>query len=114
MKLPDGAIIPILYDSVLPYIPDRRPRPTEIDSCRRIQLTLRDDRDPYHFNSRLSTLTGSNSTNSATYTGPISLELMSCRLRERSSSQQLLHGVEQKDHNIDSLPFRTLGALNSQ
>ena len=35
-------------------------------------------------------------------------------LRERSSSHQLLHGVEQKDHIIDSLSFRSLGAFNSQ
>ena len=63
IKLPDGTIIPILYDGVLPRIPVRRPRPVEIDSCRRIQLALTDDWDPYHFNRRLSTLIGeSNST----------------------------------------------------
>ena len=110
INFPDGTIIPIL-----PYIPVRRPRTIEIDSYRRIRLTLRDHWDPFHFNSRLSTLTGEpNSTNSVTYTDPISLELMSCRSREKPSSHQLLHGVEQKDHTIDSLPFRTLGAFNSQ
>ena len=115
IMFPDGTIIPILYDGLLPYIPVRRPRPTETDGCRRIQLTLRDDWDPYHFSSRLSTLTGEpNSLNSVTYTDPISLELISCRLRERPSSHQLLHGIEQKDYTIDSLPFRTFGAFNSQ
>ena len=59
MMFPDGTIIPILFDGVLPYIPVRIPRPEEIDSCRRIHLTLRDDWDPYHLRSRLSaTLTG--------------------------------------------------------
>ena len=115
IKFPDGTIIPILYDGVLPYIAVRRPRPTEIDSCRKIQLTLRDDWDTYHLSSRLSTLTGEpNSSDLVTYTDPISLELMSCRLRERLSSHQLLHGVEQKDCIMDNLPFRTLGAFKSQ
>ena len=87
MMFPDGTIIPILYDSVLPYIPVRRPRPKEIDSCKRIQLTLKDDWDPYQLSNRLSTLMGEpNSSESVTYTGPISLELMSCKLRKRLMS----------------------------
>ena len=43
IMLPNGTIIPILYDGVLPYIPVRRPRQTEIDGCIRIQLTMSDD-----------------------------------------------------------------------
>ena len=112
---PDGTIIPILYDGVLPYIPIRRPRPKEIDNCRRIQFTLKDDWDPYHLSNRLSTLKGEpNSSEPVTYTDPISLELMSCRLRERPSSHQLLHSAEQKDCVIDSLTLWALGALKSQ
>ena len=55
---PYRTVIPILYDVVLPFIPIRRPRPIEIDSCRKIQLTSRGDKDPYHQENRLAVLAG--------------------------------------------------------
>ena len=58
MTFPDGMLNPMVYDGVLSYIPARRPRPLEIDNCRRIQLTLKDDWDPYHYKNRLPVLTG--------------------------------------------------------
>ena len=48
ITFPDGTIIPIQHDGSLPFIPVRRPTPNKIENCRRLQLTSRDDWDPYH------------------------------------------------------------------
>ena len=47
VTFPDGTIIPIRYDGVLPYIPIRRPTSAEIHSCRRLSMTSRFDWDPH-------------------------------------------------------------------
>ena len=51
ITFPDRTIIPIQYNGSLPFIPVRRFTPNEIENCRRLQLTSRDDWDPYHLNS---------------------------------------------------------------
>ena len=43
ITFPDGTMIPILYDGSLPFKPVRRPTSNEIENCRRLQLTSRDD-----------------------------------------------------------------------
>ena len=90
ISFPDGTIIPILYDGALPFIPVRRPTPSEIDNCRRLQLTSRDDWDPYHLELRWSgMITDGTFDISTMYTDHISLELMFSRLLERASSHQI-------------------------
>ena len=99
LTFPNGTVIPILYDGVLPFIPIRRPRP--FFSCRRNQLTSRDDWDPYHHKNRFAVLAGKlNSKMSLSYINPISLELMSCKLKESSSSHQLLSRVNYRRYII--------------
>ena len=111
----DGTVIPIFYDGVLPYIPVRRPTQLEIDDCKRVQFTLRDYWKPYHYKNRLSALTGKpHSKISITYTDLISLGLMSCKPKERSSSHQLLYSIRQGERITSNLSFRTLGAFRSR
>ena len=87
ISFPDGAIIPILYDGALPFIPVRRPTPSEVENCRRLQLTPMDDWDPYHLELHWSGIIADGTLDIPTmYTDPISLELMSSRLVERVSS----------------------------
>ena len=52
ISFPDGTIIPIVYDDDLPFIPIRR----QIENCRRLQLTSKDDLDPYHLRHRLAVM----------------------------------------------------------
>jgi len=47
VSFPDGTIIPIMYEGVLPYIPIRRPTPGEIHDCRRLPMTSKFDWDPH-------------------------------------------------------------------
>ena len=112
MTFPDGTVVPINYDGVFPYISVRQPRPLEIDNCRRIQLTLKDDWDPCHYQNRLSVLTGKPvSKISITYTDPISSKLMSCKLKERSRSHQLLYNIRQGERTTNNLSLRALGTF---
>ena len=54
---PDGTKIPLEFDGVLPFIPVRRPSPTEIDTCRRLSLTSEDDWDPTSYGGFVSSIT---------------------------------------------------------
>ena len=86
VTFPDGTVIPLLYDGVLPYIPIRRPLPEEIDKCKRLVITSKYDWDPYGVGtsfSKVHTNTNINSVpsiiSSMESTDPISNEL-SCSL----------------------------------
>ena len=75
ITFPDGTMIPILYDGSLPFIPVRRSTPNEIENYRRIQLTSRDDWDPYHLKLPWSGMIANAASDGSTmYTDPISLE----------------------------------------
>ena len=43
ITFPNGTVLPIFYDGVLPFIPVKRSTPFEIENCERLELTLRDD-----------------------------------------------------------------------
>ena len=47
LTFPDGTIIPVLYEGVLPYVPVRRPTKEEVHSCRRLELSSRAPWDPF-------------------------------------------------------------------
>ena len=47
IKFPDGTILPIAYDIVLPYLTFRIPTYKEINACDCLELTSRFDWDPY-------------------------------------------------------------------
>ena len=90
ITFPDGIIIPFLSDGSLPFIPVRRPTSNRIENCRRLQLTSRDDWNPYHLELRRSGMIANAVSDGSTMnTDPISLELMSSRLMERASSHQI-------------------------
>ena len=94
----------------------RRPTPDEIENCRRLQLTLRDDWDSYHLKLRWSgMIVSATPDSSTTCTDPISLELMSSSLMERASSHQILHMKQigaRKPHN--QLIFTILRGVSSR
>ena len=48
ITFPNGTVLPILYEGVLPFIPVRRPTSSEIENSMRLELTSRDDWNPYH------------------------------------------------------------------
>ena len=52
ITFPNGIVLPILYEGVLPYIPVRRPTPFEIENSMRLELTSRDDWAPYHMQNK--------------------------------------------------------------
>ena len=116
ITFPDGTIIPIQYDGSLLLIPVRRPTANEIENCRRLQLTSRDDWNPCHLKLRWSSMIASAAPDSSTmYTDPISLKLMSSRLMERASSHQILHMKQietRKSHN--QLIFNTFCGVSSR
>ena len=52
VTFPNGFVLPIHYEGVLPYILVRRPTPFEIENCMRLELTLRNDWDRYHIKNK--------------------------------------------------------------
>ena len=52
ITFPNGIVLPILYEGVLPHIPVRRPTPFEIENSMRLELTSRGDWDPYHMRNK--------------------------------------------------------------
>ena len=47
ISFPDGTILPILFDGVLPYLPVRRPTKDEVQHCRRLAMSNRSPWDPF-------------------------------------------------------------------
>ena len=114
ISFPDGTIIPVLYDGALPFILVRRPTPSKIENCRRLQLTSRDDWDPYHLELRWSGMIADGTLDIPTmYTDPISLELMFSRLIERASSQQILYMKQTEiEKSNNQMVFTTLNRVS--
>ena len=114
ITFPDGIIIRILYDGSLPFISVRRPTPNEIENCRRLQRTSRDDWNPYHLKFRWSGMIANAASDGSTmYTDPISFELMSSRLMERASFHQILYEKQigaERPH--DQMVFTTLSRVS--
>ena len=91
ISFPGDTIVSILYDASLPFIPVRRSTPNQIENCSRLQLTSRDDWEPYHLKLRwLGMIANAASDGPTMYIDSISLELMSSRLMERAGSYQIL------------------------
>ena len=83
MVFPDGTRLPIEYHGVLPYIPIRRPTVDEVHTCRRLQLTSKDEWDPFLLSGSFSTMTMDVSGTSfidAIQADPLGEELMSMQL----------------------------------
>ena len=107
IKFPSGIILSILYEGALPYIPVRRPTPSEIEYGVRLELTSRDEWDPYHLQNRCAAInTTIPSRVFLTDSDPISTELMTCMTTERAVSHQLLHTLGEdtiQNHNGSGL-----------
>ena len=56
ISFPDGTVIKLKYDGVLPFIPIRRPTQEEVHNCRRFPLNSRDSWDPFLFDGNFSML----------------------------------------------------------
>ena len=67
----NGTVLAIFYEGVLPYIPVRRPTPFEIENSMRLELTSRDDWDPYHLQNKWAAVNSHSSSHTLVYTdGP--------------------------------------------
>ena len=54
LSFPDGTVIKLKYNGVLPFIPIRRPTQDEIHNCRRFPLNSKDPWDPFLFDGNFS------------------------------------------------------------
>ena len=98
ITFPNGMVLPILYEGVLPYVPGRRPTSFKIENSTRLELPSRDDWDPYHLQNRWATVNTHPSSHTLhTDADPISIELMSCRMSESS----LLHMICNSKTNVN-------------
>ena len=102
INFPKGMVLPILYDGVLPFIPVRRPTPFKIENSMRLELTSRDDWDPYHLQNKWAAV-NSQSSSHFLYTDadPISIDLMPCKMLERAASHQLLYATRNSETSIN-------------
>ena len=102
ITFPNLVVLPILHEGVLPYIPSRRLTSFEIENSTRLELTSRDDWDPYHLQNWLVTIdTHPSSHTLHTDADPISIELMSCRMSKKAISHQLLHTICDSKINVN-------------
>ena len=116
ITFPNGIVLPIFYEGILPHIPVRRPTPFEIENSMRLELTSRDDWDPYHLQNKWAAV-NSHSSPHTLYTDadPISIELMSCRIVERAAAHQLLHTTCHSDIGINQdCNFSTINGVSSR
>ena len=114
LNFPDGTLIPILYDGVLPYVPIRRPTKEEIHSCRRLPLSERYPWDPFTLSGEFCAITSGmdninmiNLVDSIDSIDPVASELMSTQLATVLSMQSILEQTENGD-------FCSIHALNSR
>ena len=92
-----------------------RPKPSKVDSCRRVKLTFTDNWDLYHFQNPLTLVEiASDVMAQSTYTDPISLESIYFKLRERVTSYQLLHSASQKVVSSKDMVFKTFNTVSSK
>ena len=107
-------MISILYDGTSSFIPFRRLTSNEIEHCRRLRLTFRDDWNPYHLQCRWAAMSLSSILNTpSTYTDPIWSELISSSLKERAKSYQILCVRHSGTKNFSrEITFSTLKRIN--
>ena len=82
----------------------------------RLELTLRDDWDPYHIKNKWAAVNSHSSPRSLyTDADPISTELMPCRVIERAASHQLLHTNHHSNMAIcQDYNFSTIKGVSSR
>ena len=118
LTFPDGTIIPVLYDGVLPYIPIRRPTKEEVHHCRRLEMSSRYPWDPFLLNGEFSavssgieTLDTAKIVDHINSFDPVASELLSTQLPSMLAMQSLLEQVNSDDCDTD---FRTVHAINTK
>jgi hypothetical protein len=116
---PDLTRLPILYDGVLPYLPVHRPLKEELHTCKRLELTSRDDWDPFLMNGSFSSLSGTPTDSDMSYiqhhlddTDPIGAHLMSIQLPALLIQSPLLHDVTPDDS--DDSTFSSISKVNTK
>ena len=113
LAFPDGTIIPVLYEGVLPYVPVRRPTKEEVHSCRRLELSSRAPWDPFLLDGQFSAVINGFSTNvNALHIeleplDPISSELMSTQISTIYSLQSMI------EYDEDTDEFSSVAAINT-
>ena len=115
LSFPDGTVIPVLYEGVLPYIPIRRPTKEEVHNCRRLELSSRVPWDPFLLDGEFCAVSsGFDSIDMITVMDhldicdPVASELMSIQLTTILSMQPMIEQVGDTDD------FRTIHALNTK
>ena len=114
MLFPDGTIIPIEYDGVLPYIPVRRPTKEEVHHCRRLTLSAREPWNPFELsgqfcrlNTDLDPVNMIDLVDQLNEYDPIASELMSTQLSTILALQSIVE-------DIDDEGFRLVSAMNTK
>ena len=115
LQFPDGTIIPVLYQGVLPYIPIRRPTKEEVHDCRRLELSSRTPWDPFLLDGQFSaTMTGIDSVDMSQIIDqldsydPVASELMSSQMATILSMHSIIHQVG------DTEEYRSINAFNTK
>ena len=107
VRFPDGTVLPIQYDGVLPYLPVRRPTKGEVHHCRRLTMTERIPWDPFMFNGSFSAASTDINTIDMTQImdqldqyDPVASELMSSQLHSILALSSMIEIEENDDHVI--------------
>ena len=115
LTFPDGTIIPVIYDGVLPYVPVRRPTKEEVQFCRRLALSDRNAWDPFmmsgefcRVNADLDTVNMTDIVDQLEAYDPVASELMSTQLSTILSLESMIHEVD------DEVYHSTIAAINSK
>ena len=101
IQFPDGTVIAVEYDGVLPFVPVRRPTKEEVHDCRRLAMSAREPWDPFMLTGEFCRLsTGLDDIDMVQILDevdsydPVASELMSTQLSQILSLQSMIEEVE--------------------
>ena len=101
IQFPDGTVIAVEYDGVLPFVHVRRPTKEEVHDCRRLAMSTREPWDPFMLTGEFCKLsTGFDDIDMVQILDevdsydPVASELMSTQLSQILSLQSMIEEVE--------------------
>ena len=119
ISFPDGTILPILFDGVLPYLPVRRPTKDEVQHCRRLAMSNRSPWDPFLLHGSFSAASSSLDSydvnqlmNNLNDYDPIAAQLASSNLHSILSMSSMIDDITaETDATIGSLKVKQSSSL---
>ena len=101
IQFPDGTVIAVEYDGVLPFVTVRRPTKEEVHDCRRLAMSAREPWDPFMLTGEFCRLsTGLDDIDMVQILDevdsydPVASELMSTQLSQILSLQSMIEEIE--------------------